>query len=274
MANENSSGRVYAFGYSPAAVGMMDGRTAAANAGFLLPSLKSGMSVLDIGCGPGSITVGLAEAVAPGETVGVDIEPSQIDLARDRVAKMGLNNCRFEVASVFTLPFPDDTFDVVFGHTILMQFHEIDPVLDEVKRVLKPGGLAAFREIDFGASLFGPADAAMNKVFSTLRRSVLENEGYPDIGRDLPALFAGAGLNILSARPIYMHAPTVEARTGMYRAMTGLWEQADFVKEAIQLGWLTEEERASVTRQLELEAKEPGGISGTTYVEVIGQLSE
>ena len=63
MSERNSDGRVYAFGYSPAAVGLMENRSAAMNAAFLLPELKADMSVLDIGCGPGSITVGLAESV-------------------------------------------------------------------------------------------------------------------------------------------------------------------------------------------------------------------
>ncbi len=272
MSRENSDGRIYAFGYSPAAIGLMGSRTAAVNAGFLLPRLTSGMSVLDVGCGPGSITVGLAEAIAPGEAVGVDIEASQIELAREKAAKLGLGNCRFETASVLALPFPNDGFDVVYGHTILMQFSDVGPVLEEVKRVLKPGGLAAFREIDFGASLYGPADVAMKTVMSTLQRSVRENDGYPDIGRDLPALFAGVGLNVLSARPVYAYSPNAEARAGMYRAMSGLWTQADFVNEAVGKGWITEDERASVARRLEMEAKDPGGLSGTTYVEVIGQM--
>jgi ubiquinone/menaquinone biosynthesis C-methylase UbiE len=76
---------------------MLAGRSVEVNAGFLLPHLRAGMHVLDCGCGPGSITLGLAVAVAPGEVVGIDIEPSQIDLARTRAEQQGCSNVRFDV---------------------------------------------------------------------------------------------------------------------------------------------------------------------------------
>ena len=61
-------------------------RTAQVNAAFLLPHLKPGMRLLDCGCGPGSITVGLAQAVAPAETVGIDASPDAIEAARAHAA--------------------------------------------------------------------------------------------------------------------------------------------------------------------------------------------
>lgn len=82
MAEKNSDGRIYAFGYSLAAVDLMETRSAAMNAAFLLPELAEDFSVLDIGCDPGSITVGLAEHFPSGQAMGLDIEPSQIELAR------------------------------------------------------------------------------------------------------------------------------------------------------------------------------------------------
>ena len=67
----------YTLGYSPQTIQQLQRRTAAKEAGFLLSHLSAGMHLLDCGCGPGSITVGLAEAVAPGQVVGIDIEPSE-----------------------------------------------------------------------------------------------------------------------------------------------------------------------------------------------------
>ncbi len=273
MMELNSDGRVYPFGYSDAAVGLMQNRTAAANAGFLLPELKSDMAVLDIGCGPGSITVGLAEQVPNGRAVGLDIEPSQIELAQARATEMGLSNCTFDVGSVFSLPYPDASFDVVFGHTIIMQFSDPGPVFAEISRVLKPGGLVALRELDFGASLYGPAESALETVFATLRRSILENDGYPDVGRDLAWLCGQAGFEVTAAKPVYFSAP-MAARAGMYAAVGNLWRQADFVGDAVESGWLTEAQRADVQERLEVEAKDAGFISGTTYIEVLARLPE
>jgi SAM-dependent methyltransferase len=117
---------IYTFGYGPTAVQIMTSRSAEDSARFFLPYLRAGMRVLDCGCGPGSITVGLAQAVAPGEVVGIDVEPSQIALAQTYAAERGIANARFETGNVSALPFPDATFDAAFGHTIVMQFR--DPV--------------------------------------------------------------------------------------------------------------------------------------------------
>lgn len=273
MSARNSDGRVYAFGYSPAAVGLMENRSAEMNAGFLLPELTEKMSVLDIGCGPGSITVGLAERVSAGKATGLDIEPGQIELANARAKDAGLTNCAFDVGSALNLPYPDATFDVVFGHTILMQFADAMPVIEEVKRVLKPGGMAAFRELDFSASLFGPPGSAIETVWRTLRRSILENDGYPDIGRDLPRLFVNSGFQVTWAKPVYFNAPTAKARQVMYAAMGSLWQQADFVSEAVKAGWLSDADRAAVQEKLKLEADDMGILSSTSYVEVLARLT-
>ncbi len=243
------------------------------NAAFLLPELAEDMSVLDIGCGPGSITVGLAEQVPSGQATGIDIEPGQIELAKVRAKELGLTNCSFDVGSVLKLPYPDASFDVVFGHTILMQFKNPESALKEVKRVLKSGGLIAFRELDFAASLFAPAGSAIEMVWSTLRRSILNNDGYPDIGRDLPRLCTSSGFEVTWAKPVYFNAPTPKARAGMYAAMGGLWQQADFVSDAVQSGWFTGADRSDVQNRLTLEAGDMSVLSSTTYVEVLARLS-
>jgi ubiquinone/menaquinone biosynthesis C-methylase UbiE len=263
--------KAYAFGYSPAAIAMMESRSAEANAGFFLEHLTPGMHVLDIGCGPGSITVGLAEAVAPGEVVGVDIEPSQVALGRERAASLGLENCRFETGSVYELPLADDSVDAVFGHTILMQFSDAEPVLEEVKRVLKPGGIVGFREIDVGASLFHSEQSALRQVLWTLRHAVLHNDGNPDVGRSLPTILARAGFDITSIAPTYNSASTPEAKAGTYRAMARLWEQGDFVDQAESLGWIDTADRASMTERLQREATDRDSFSGTTYVAVVAR---
>jgi len=271
MGAKQKEDRIYPLGYSPAAVGIMESRSAEVNAGFFLEHLSPGMDVLDIGCGPGSITVGLAAVVSPGEVVGIDIEPSQIALGRIRAESLGLRNCRFETGSVYDLPMADDSVDAVYGHTILMQFRELEPVLAEVKRVLRPGGLVGFREIDIGASLYHSEDSALKEVMSILRRATFHNDGNPDIGRALPSLLSHAGFEILSASATYNCAATPKAKVGMYAAMTRLWEQADFVAQAESLGWLSAKDRAAMAARLEQEGTDPGSFSGISYAEVVAR---
>jgi SAM-dependent methyltransferase len=229
------------------------------------------MRVVDIGCGPGSITVGLAAAVAPGEAVGIDIEPTQVALGQGRAKSLGLENCRFETGSVYQLPLADRSVDAVFGHTILMQFRDLDPVLAEIKRVLKPGGLVGFREPDFGASLFHSETSALREVMSILGRSILHNDGNPDIGRRLPGILASAGFDILIAGATYACAATPRAKADMYAVMTRLWEQSQFVAQAEALGWIDAALRHAMPERLRREAVEPASFSASSFAEVVGR---
>jgi SAM-dependent methyltransferase len=264
----------YAFGYSPTAVAMMSARSAEENAGFMLVHLKPGMRVLDIGCGPGSITVGLAAAVAPGEVTGIDIEPSQVELGRKNATDRGLDNCRFEVASVYELPFNDSSVDAVFGHTILMQFSDPETVLAEVRRALRPGGLIGFCEIDFGANLYHSEESAVRQVLFTLRRSIRHNGGNPDIGRSLPGIIAGAGFDLVSISAKYNAPTTPEAKARQCATMKRLWQDAAFVDKAEELGWIDADLRVGLPARLDREASDPASFSASTYVEVVAQLPE
>ena len=168
-------------------------RIAKTHGAFLLPHLRAGMRVLDCGCGPGSITLGLAEVVAPGEVVGINIEVSQIELARAETAKRNITNVRFDVADAHNLDFSDATFDAVVGHTILMQFRDPSPVLKELSRVLKPGGLAGFREPAFDGNLCEPPNGA-RRQYSTLFNRMLDHNGNdPRVGRRLGGLMHHMG---------------------------------------------------------------------------------
>src|SRR5438132_6607001 len=114
----------YTHGYGERVVQHMAGRSASVTLAFFLPHLKPGVRVLDCGCGPGAITADVAALVAPGEVVGVDIEPGQVEAARRRVAERGLANARFEVASLYELPFPDASFGVAYAHTVVQHLRE------------------------------------------------------------------------------------------------------------------------------------------------------
>lgn len=100
-------------------------RTAAVWVPFFLPHLRPGMSLLDCGYGVGSITLDLAERVAPGQVVGIDLDESQLATARAEAERRGLGNVRFEAASIYDIPFPAASFDAALAHTLL--FHLNDP---------------------------------------------------------------------------------------------------------------------------------------------------
>ncbi len=119
------------------------------------------MQLLDVGCGPGAITVGLAGVVAPGEVVGVDFQATQVDQARALAAERGVVNARFEIGDAYQLPFPDGSFDALFAHAVLMHLRDPVRALAEMRRVLRPGGIAGVRDPDLGAVVFTPATSLL-----------------------------------------------------------------------------------------------------------------
>src|SRR5207244_1539895 len=115
-------------------------RTAAAF-GFLQPHLRPGMRLIDCGCGPGSITVDLAQQLAPGDLVGIDVRPEAIEEARALAKQRGIENVTFDVGSVYELPYPDASFDAATACAVIQHLERPVDALREIRRVLRPGGM-------------------------------------------------------------------------------------------------------------------------------------
>ena len=148
----------YTMGYDENFQQLLRLRSAESHAAYLLPHLKSGHRVLDFGCGPGTISVGLARAIEPGELHGIDMEESQIGIARAAAQAGGHANATFHVGDVTALPFEDNFFDAAHCHAVLMHVPDTPRVLAEVKRVLKPGGIIGSREMFVSSSFLEPGE--------------------------------------------------------------------------------------------------------------------
>src|ERR1700722_8777283 len=133
----------YTHGHHESVLRSHTSRTAENSAGYLLPRLHPGLSLLDVGCGPGTITLDLGRIVAPGRVIGLDASDEVVTQARALGAESDAPNARFEVGDLFALKYDDATFDVVHAHQVLQ--HLVDPVaaLAELRRVLRPGGVLA-----------------------------------------------------------------------------------------------------------------------------------
>jgi len=183
----------YTPGYTSSAVDFMSRRSAERQARFFLPHLKPGIRLLDIGCGPGTITVGLAKAVAPGEVVGMDLAESQIELARQRAADNKLENARFIAGSIYEMPFGDEGFDAVLAHTVFEHLKEPVPALREIRRVLKPGGLVGLRSPDWGGFIVHPLSPEIRSGMELFESMQTANGGDVLAGRKLKEWTIAAG---------------------------------------------------------------------------------
>jgi SAM-dependent methyltransferase len=151
------------------------------------------MKLLDCGCGPGSITLGLAQAVSPGEVVGIDLEPRHIDAARLLAHKEGVGNARFEVASIYELPFLDGSFDAVYASTLFEHLSDHRGALREIRRVLRLEGLLAIRDPDWGSTIRGPDNELLAQMQELLVRAWRHNGGDPFYVRNVKRLLLEAG---------------------------------------------------------------------------------
>jgi ubiquinone/menaquinone biosynthesis C-methylase UbiE len=185
----------YAPGYSAPILSFMEQRTADTHAAFFLPQLMPGWCVLDAGCGPASITLGLARRVSPGLVTGIDVEDSQFAKAREQAEREGLK-LEFRRASAYQLPFQDHRFDTVFSHALLE--HLSDPVaaLTEFRRVLKPGGLIGLRAGDMGGILIDSESDGPARGLATYLANREKNSGDPNVGRKLGRLLRKAGFTV------------------------------------------------------------------------------
>lgn len=186
---------VYTHGHHASVVRSHARRTAATSAAYLLPLLEPGQRLLDVGCGPGSITVDLARAVSPGEVVAVDRAPAAVALAQEAARAAGATNVVTQVADVLTLPFADGAFDVVHAHQVLQ--HLTDPVaaLREMRRVTRPGGVVAVRDADYAATTWFPASAGLDEWLALYHEVTEASRTEADAGRRLLHWALAAGFD-------------------------------------------------------------------------------
>jgi SAM-dependent methyltransferase len=239
---------VYTHGHHESVLRSHTWRTAANSAAHLLGVLKPAMKVLDVGCGPGTITADLAALVPEGRVTGVDRAPEILERARAEAAGRGLVNADFAVADVHALDFPDDSFDVVHAHQVLQ--HVGDPVqaLREMRRVTRPGGHIAVRDADYAAMTWYAASPGLDDWLDLYREVARANGGEPDAGRRLKAWALEAGLTDVTATSSTWTFSTPDERAWW----SGLW--ADRTVESAYARRATGGGRADAARLREIAA--------------------
>jgi SAM-dependent methyltransferase len=199
---------------------LMKQRGAAEYADFVLPSIGTADRVLDVGCGPGTITLGLAQVA--GHVTGVDPDDVEFTDARWYASEHGIDNVDFLQGNIYQLDFPDASFDVC---TLLSMMETLDDPLTglaEVRRVLKPGGLIGVSSIEYGGLILHGPDEPLLRRFYELRLQIWEAQGdvHYERGRELRGLLLAAGFEDVEAFITYFSYGTEErVRTfGLARA--------------------------------------------------------
>jgi len=261
----------YTHGHAPAVVRQHAQRTAEEAAAFLLPELRPGMRLLDVGCGPGSITRGLAERVAPGEVIGLDLSRETLEEARRDAAARGLGNLRYQEASVYTLPFADASFDVAYAHQVFQHLREREAALREMLRVVRPDGLVGVRDVDWGTVAYWPRDPWLDRFVETHLKTWYQNGGEPLMGRRLPALFHGAGVTDLRVTAAVWCYTTPEDTVAWGDAYADRLLTSPMGGRAVEYGFASRADLEAMAAAFRAWARHPDALWSFIHVAALGR---
>ncbi len=261
----------YTHGHHASVVAAHAVRRASEAAAFVLPQLKSPMRLLDFGCGPGTITVDLAEHLLPdGSVVGIDTSEDVIEQAREYASSKNLENLEFEANSAYETGYEPNSFDAAYAHQVLQHLSEPVRALKEVRRVLKPGGICAVREVDWGASALYPPDDRLARFLEVYYKVAARNGGDAYAGRRLKQWFTETGFTDLN----------VTTSTWTFSDEYGLkwwgeqWAErilrSDLAKRAVEYGIATEAELADISQGWLDWANAEGAFFAFMQIEVVG----
>ncbi len=161
--------------------------------------LRTGMQVLDLGCGPGFTSCELARFVGSGTVTGLDISEELIAVAEQAKAVEKVENVSFRTGNIYDLDLPENGFDFVYARFVFQHLKDPSLALRNILRVLKPGGILCVLDIDDNWTVFSPASDAFLRFIRKTGAGQRRKGGDRQIGSSLYGLMRRAGLVNVSA---------------------------------------------------------------------------
>jgi ubiquinone/menaquinone biosynthesis C-methylase UbiE len=260
---------VYTHGHQDSVLRSHTWRTAENSAGYLLPELAPSLDLLDVGCGPGTITLDLARRVAPGQVLGIDASAEVIERAEAARVAAGAENVRFTTGDVYTLEIGDASVDIAHAHQVLQHLSEPVRALRELRRVLRPDGLLAVRDSDYGAFTWAPATPLLDRWNDLYHQVTVHNDADADAGRHLAGWVRSAGYRDLTVTSSTWTFADADSRAWW----GGLWADrcadSGFALQAVDYGLSDPAELASIAGAWREWTTEPDGFFMVPHVEVL-----
>ena len=261
----------YTAGFGEVYTGYQLTLQAADTSKWLLEHLRPGQRVLDMGCGPGSITIGLARAVAPGGTVlGIDMEESQLTTARDLAKQEGVSNAVFAAGDITGMSVGREEFDAVHLHRVLTHVPGTLAALEQARRALRPGGILFCREMITGKCFTEPDFGVLDEAWRMYEDLVSWNDGHPNIGRRLKETLITAGFVNVETRATFRTHQTPEERVPIHRMARAWLLSGEIAQAAISYGAATERGCARIAEAYDRWLRHPGAWMAQAYGEATG----
>lgn len=228
--------------YIPAeAWGILRARTLANSHPVLLDLLGPGLSVLDVGCGPGTLTLEMARLVEPGAVVGMDLNPEMIQAAEEQSPPGEVPNLVFYRGDIRESTW-DAEFDLVNAARVLQWIPDAGAALERMARAATPAGLVVALDFDHTKAEWSDPPAEWMRFYHAFldwrAAGGLDNA----IGAHLPAMFATARLGPIRVVP---QVQTVQAGDPDFFRSAGTWRMVidSRGRQMVAAGSLTEGER-------------------------------
>ena len=261
----------YTHGHHESVLRSHEWRTAENSAGYLLDRLEPGMDLLDVGCGPGTITIDLAGRVAPGTVVGIDRADEVIVQADELRRSRGAENVRFSTGDVYALELDDASFDVVHAHQVLQHLRDPVGALRELRRVLRPGGTLAVRDSDYAAFVWAPRDALLARWNELYHSVTAQNGAEADAGRYLLGWVQQAGFTEVEAGSSTWTFADPERRAWWGSLWADRVELSGFAEQAVAYGLSDADELAAIAAAWRRWAEQPDGYFAVLHGEVLAR---
>lgn len=231
--------------------------------------IRPGSVVLDVGSGPGYTAFDLVPLVGPeGRVVAVDESERFLDHVRTRAAALGIANIETHLADAQAMEIPASSVDVAYARWLLCFVPKPEVVIESVVRSLKPGGVFAVQDyVNWAALSLSPESAAFLRVMPEVGRSWRDRGGDWQVGQRLPAMMAGAGLQIEEIRPLQRLA----------RPSDPLWEWptsffSNFIPMLVEQGKVSPADWEELQRDWAERTKDPNAFFWTpSMVEIIAR---
>ena len=260
----------YPFGYGEARVKLMASRRIETHAAYLIKHLRPGMKLLDVGCGPGNLSLEFAKHLCNGSVIGCDLEPSQFKDTIKTASESNLSNLHFQAEDATTLSFEDNSFDLVHTHAVLHHLSDPLKALKEMRRVVKPRGIIAVREPNISSLMAYPEEALIHKQISIYTKFASEVLGHNyNIGLGLRDLYFKAG--------IFNFQTTSSCETFVDKLLQAValtmaedWDTSPFNKDLLKSGYATAEDAEAIIAAWLQFANNKKSLLALPYIEMIG----